>query len=71
MGQGSVDYLGEDFTTTLTLGNIDLLNKTGKSNLKSQTSLCQYLIMIHNICFLYRTKQLWILCFIAVHSLVA
>lgn len=58
MGQGSVDYLGEDFTTTLTLGNIDILNKTGKSDLMSQTSLCQYLIMIHNICFLYRTQQL-------------
>lgn len=29
MGQGSVDYLGDDFSTTLTLGNIDLLNKTG------------------------------------------
>lgn len=58
MGQGSVDYLGEDFTTTLTLGNIDILNKTGKSDLTSQTSLCQYLIMIRNICFLYRTQQL-------------
>lgn len=47
MGQGSVDYLGEDFTTTLTLGNIDILNKTGKSDVMSQTSLCQYLIMKH------------------------
>lgn len=29
MGQGSIDYLGDDFTSTLTLGNIDILNKTG------------------------------------------
>lgn len=30
MGQGSIDYLGDDFTSTMTLGNIDIMNKTGE-----------------------------------------